>query len=754
MQRSATSLCAIGVCLALAIWLPTGCGPVDPGGNNTGNGNNNNTVIGPDAEIVNECEEAADDDNDYITNGDEACLYLRDFDGDLVPDYLDYDSDNDGIPDAIEAGDQNPQTPPADTDGDGLPDYIDWDSDNDGVADNDEDRNGDGVLGSCTTACDPGNPTACEVEQYCNPAVSVCVDDTCLEGETDPHSADTDGDGIADGAEPTFICNARSESNPLGRKPVQYQPHSDGVFKLAIEDLATYREVAVAGSTEKAAAWDMLDADHWFSGFAVHRQPSGASAAAESVNAIQAIMGISGVSVDVLSSGSQSTSHDEYPIMVSTMIAVSTSQPTDVAVLRNQILAAVAGRSVSELSNTPGAMGHTASNFIVSFSTIQRPTPPATAQEAIITGGLAKRSDYETGAYIGFHVDDAGGGTGVAETSANTESECEFYEAEFSVADIIWVIDESGSMDADQDKVIQAANTFATLATSYGLSWRNCVVDMTDGNDQCCTGAGVSGGHFVDGTDLATFSACVEAPNGSQTASTGSEMGLTNMADTINQLLPRADVADKIRPDAALIVFFLSDEAAQELKNDSSCPVNEPPFAPYNDCLFPPLPAHCTDPYYDANCDVTLQPYLSLLQQENALAHGILVPASEPDCSDQGQRGRGYEDLVNMVGGLVGSICQSDFNATMNLMIQDIAAGSSKIVLEHVPITVSLAAAIERKDGQGNSTYEALERSRLAGFDYRASANRIVLINQPMDFPPYQVVVSYVRWVTGVAPPD
>ena len=76
------------------------------------------------------------------------------------------------------------------------------------------------------------------------------------------------------------------------------------------------------------------------------------------------------------------------------------------------------------------------------------------------------------------------------------------------------------------------------------------------------------------------------------------------------------------------------------------------------------------------------------------------------------------------------------------------------MVLAHVPITVSLGAAIERKDGLGASTFEPLERSRLAGFDYRASSNRVVLINQPMDYPPYQVVVSYVRWVTGVAPPD
>ena len=145
--------------------------------------------------------------------------------------------------------------------------------------------------------------------------------------------------------------------------------------------------------------------------------------------------------------------------------------------------------------------------------------------------------------------------------------------------------------------------------------------------------------------------------------------------------------------------------------------------------------------------------YLPILQQENAQAHGILVPASDPDCSDQGMRGRGYEDLINMVGGQVGSICQNDFNATMNLIVQDIAGGSSAINLQHVPITVSIAVAIERKDTTP-STYEPLPRSRVEGFDYRASSNRIVLVNQPMDFPPYDVVVSYERWVTNMVGPD
>jgi hypothetical protein len=279
---------------------------------------------------------------------------------------------------------------------------------------------------------------------------------------------------------------------------------------------------------------------------------------------------------------------------------------------------------------------------------------------------------------------------------------------------------------------------------------------MTQGYGECCTGQGQSGDYFIDGTDTATFNTCVQTPNGSHTADTGNEYGLDNMKLTIQNHLPRQDDDTHIRPAASLVVIFLTDEASQELKNNSACDVGEPPLDPdYSDCMsFPPLPAHCYDPYYNQACDDQLiADYLPILQQENAQAHGILVPASEPDCSDQGMRGRGYEDLINMVGGQVGSICQNDFNATMNLIVQDIAGGSSAINLQHVPITVSIAVAIERKDTTP-STYEPLPRSRVEGFDYRASSNRIVLVNQPMDFPPYDVVVSYERWVTNMVGPD
>jgi len=95
----------------------------------------------------------------------------RDSDNDGVPDQNDYDSDNDSLPDAIEVQGQTTITPsgtdnnqngiddafnsgltPADNDNDGVPNYLDLDSDNDGIHDLDEagsnapDTNSNGIV--------------------------------------------------------------------------------------------------------------------------------------------------------------------------------------------------------------------------------------------------------------------------------------------------------------------------------------------------------------------------------------------------------------------------------------------------------------------------------------------------------------------------------------------------------------------------------------------------------------------------------
>ncbi len=96
-----------------------------------------------------------------------------------------------------------------DYDGDGIPNYLDTDSDNDGVLDKDEDKNGNGIVDPGET--DPLNPDTNgngisdgdELKKY-----KIDTDNDGLsDGEeidkykTDPNNPDTDADGLKDGDE-------------------------------------------------------------------------------------------------------------------------------------------------------------------------------------------------------------------------------------------------------------------------------------------------------------------------------------------------------------------------------------------------------------------------------------------------------------------------------------------------------------------------------------------------------------------------
>ena len=169
-----------------------------------------------------------------------------DTDLDGIPDYLDDDSDNDGVADAIETT--------VDVDEDGIPDFQDVDStgadstdsdgdaaaddtDSDGLIDSEEveagtdltnpDSDGDGLIDGVEvleTNTDPTNPdtdgdTLSDGEEVntagTDPLLTDTDDDSLDDAEelnvlgTDPNNRDTDGDGLSDGIELGL------ETNPL-----------------------------------------------------------------------------------------------------------------------------------------------------------------------------------------------------------------------------------------------------------------------------------------------------------------------------------------------------------------------------------------------------------------------------------------------------------------------------------------------------------------------------------------------------------
>lgn len=143
-----------------------------------------------------------DADGDGILDSFEGRSDGVDTDGDGTPDYLDLDSDDDGIDDATEAGAVR-GVAPIDTDGDGTPDYRDTDSDGNGVPDVREgalDLDGDGVANASDLDND-GDRVPDVVEIGATPELPVDSDD---DGTPDYDDVDSDADTLSDTEESTL----------------------------------------------------------------------------------------------------------------------------------------------------------------------------------------------------------------------------------------------------------------------------------------------------------------------------------------------------------------------------------------------------------------------------------------------------------------------------------------------------------------------------------------------------------------------
>ncbi len=215
-----------------------------------------------------------------------------DFDLDEIPNYLDLDSDNDGIFDIIEAG--NPAvidanndgiadgpvgangvpisagagTIPVNTDGTTFADFLDIDADNDGIQDNiegqgtftyiapsgnDTDRNGvDDVYDMANNPVTPEDTDGDNTPDY----LDLNSDDDCLDDNIEaydlnqdgiadilPAGADADNDGLDNNYDTVVLNVANSVTNPSDGNevptalPDNHNPGDDVDFRDEFEEL-------------------------------------------------------------------------------------------------------------------------------------------------------------------------------------------------------------------------------------------------------------------------------------------------------------------------------------------------------------------------------------------------------------------------------------------------------------------------------------------------------------------------------------
>jgi hypothetical protein len=680
------------------------------------------------------CDPAADDDNDCIPNAIEGCQQTppADHDGDGGADYVDGDSDEDGILDKVEVGACDD---PRDSDGDGTPDFQDDDSDNDGVGDKYEDRNGDGVIGSCSLPC--VNTTQCPPQSHCSlpngGGSGVCVNLECLDGETDPHNQNTDGDGIPDGLEGTSICNPTTPMNPFGLKPIKYvdsmataYPMSN--WRLARAVAAVEGVPAIANSTQLQAAYtfDMIGPQAQVAGFLASRSASASSAAAEISTLVLNLEASSFISnVTVRASGTSTTSLDGFDTVLNASIEITTTAQIDVTKMREVVTAAALGRPLTDVTfPNPGWVGTADSRFVVAVQSVRR----AMELQTLFVGGVARAvSADDPLRTTSFHLNDMSNGSGIALSGNGEKVECEqFVITRQAKADIIWIVDESGSTSDDRQRIVDNASLFFNKAVNAGLDFRVAVIDMDDVKNGifATRQAGGTGDRWLLPSEQSIFEANILDPSGPDTADGGTEHGLTQMQATLNRHLPRNNADPQmIREDAELVFIIVSDELAEEVDNAILGEGNSEPTAAEQ-----------------VQIDALLAPYISQLQANDATVHLIAEPLPfGPVCSGGGaEHGYGYYELTTATGGLIGSICQLDLSPTIDALIEDIIGGASPLTLTKIPISASVSVSNKGLP---------LTRSKQSGFDYRGSTNAISFYNQFFSpAAPSEVIVSYRRW--------
>ena len=452
-----------------------------------------------------------------------------DSDGDHVPDTIEARS-RPAVPNTL-----NPNGIAHNVDR--IPDYRNLDSDGDGVMDTDEDINGNGIVdcqvdGNNTMVLDPRANPACgtttapfgtypggQPYDY-NPG---CPSQKCLFAETNRVFADTDGNGISDDQNGVFFVCSAANLKPVN---VFYSQQAD--YALALEQTFAVTQTLKTSGTEIGITFDDQDISHGsypVSGLLVKRTPATAAIQTTGSTPAQALINkaLAQAQVDITTLGAISgnnnvtvvlsrntTSFDGYGVVI-TRYEILTAHPVTTALLRDRIALAFAGAIDSF---TPADGGPTSQDFILTIQTVYRYDNGTNAGVVLSIGALAPAGankddpsgyNYRTlcsaqsnvnacTARTGcawsnntcgedptyqiplFYADNITNGSALTQFGDDLAALCQSLVQSNGLLDILWTVDNSGSM---ADKIGQVVNASALFFPFMNNSEADYRVGMT-----------------------------------------------------------------------------------------------------------------------------------------------------------------------------------------------------------------------------------------------------------------------------------
>ncbi|MFP4597059.1 MAG: hypothetical protein ACLFVJ_02340 [Persicimonas sp.] len=554
--------------------------------------------------------------------------------------------------------------------------------------------------------CDYDGLLDCEEEQIgtdpCNPDTDgdgLNDMQELLEG-SDPQTVDTDGDGVEDGKEVDLGLDPTKESSfndgiPDGDRwvvtacddpsaeQINFRSQDDANWRVALPPAfnANYAELTIAGATRanRRAASMYDDPTNEVAGYLVSTQPTSSQRKPNDVldSYHGHVTSLGSIEQDAI--GGEFITHDYQRAAIGRYL-IETSSDQTVKEVRESLFRAMTPYE-ADVSGYPSTSGATYKDFRIFVSVIYREDD--SGDEQVLTSvAIAPADKYDNRDRVQFRMDDLTNTTNIAPASSGDLLRCDLFEPkENTKADFYWVLDQSGSMNDDFQRMLAVANEFYNELTNTGLDYRLGVTHMTKANEGKLRSVGWH-------TDLNTFTGEVDYITDcpSSVCDGGLEYGIFSAyrgIEFMKGITGSAPNNQKIRPDAELITIFMSDEEDQDFQNNSLT---------------------------GATGQQMLNNYVNFFTQ-HSISFAIVGDGSGCGVHD----GEAYKLVSQATGGGHASLCATDISET----IEDIifaTSGSTGYELPDTPISSSLRVYV---NGQW------VPRSRENGFDYFAQSNAI-----------------------------
>jgi hypothetical protein len=274
--------------------------------------------------------------------------------------------------------------------------------------------------------------------------------------------------------------------------------------------------------------------------------------------------------------------------------------------------------------------------------------------------------------------------------------------------DILWMMDSSGSMSEEQDNLATNFNAFINDFVTKGYEYNMAVAATDAWRYEFNPGSYASLAKFRDGniyTGTTTDNSGIFMINNLTANVIGTftkniKVGITGSGDerafdSIKQSLlgPMNTGYNFRRDDAYLAVIIISDEEDYSRNN-----------ATVDGCAGSPMPVACQDQNLRPVSDYTtfLDAYTNSVPADRKYsvnAIGVFDQACiDANPSSSGHAGVRYKQLVDATNGVTGSICDTDFSATLDAMQSNIATESTQFRLSKTPVVSSIVVKINGVD--------------------------------------------------------